>query len=309
MTKIEWADKTWSPVTGCSPVSEGCEHCWAERFSKRLAGRCGYPADDPFRVTLHPDRLEQPLKRKRPSRMFVCSMGDLFHEDVDEKYIAKVLAICDLARQHTYLILTKRPERMAALFNDEDFVFHVGWFQSQAGREFGLPRLSLDEIGPWPLKNVWLGVTVENQARADERIPILLQIPAAVRFVSVEPMLGPVDLTYWLNGAPEQNGYGEWIQTYPPLDWVICGGETGPGARPINYYWAESLREQCVEAGVPFFFKQWGEWIDPTQMDNGIEFPDWEKSHLWHGETGTVRVGKKAAGRLLDGREWNEYPG
>ena len=191
-TKIEWADSVWNPVTGCTPVSEGCERCFARRMANRLKGRYGYPKDDPFRVTLHPDKLEQPLRWKKPRQVFVPSMGDLFHEDVDEKYIAKVLAICDLAREHTYMILTKRPSRMASLFNDEDFQFHVGWFQSQVVREFGLPEPK--EIGSWPLKNVWLGVTAENQQRADERIPILLQIPAAKRFVSVEPMLELINI-------------------------------------------------------------------------------------------------------------------
>jgi protein gp37 len=312
-TRIEWADSVWNPVTGCTPISEACENCYAKRMSKRLAGRCGYSKDEPFKVTLHPDRLGQPLRWKKPRRIFVCSMGDLFHEDVDEKYIAKVLAICDLAREHTYMILTKRPSRMANLFNDEDFQFHVGWFQSQVARELGLPEPK--EIGPWPLKNVWLGVTAENQERADERIPILLQIPAAVRFVSVEPMLGVVDLVAALDAAigiegkveiPAVDGIDNW------LHWVICGGETGPGARPMHPDWVRNLRYQCQASGVPCFFKSWGEYCAPSQMPEQT-YRAWDIQHgtetCWqHDDPTPWRVGKKAAGRLLDGEEWNEVP-
>ena len=262
-TRIEWADTVWNPVTGCTPVSPGCAHCYARTMARRLAGRCGYPADEPFRVTLHPERLSEPLRWTKPRRVFVCSMGDLFHDDVDEKFIAKVWAIMDLARQHTFMVLTKRPERALKLLTDEDFQFHVGWFQSQAVREFGLPQPK--EIGPMPLRNCWAGVTAEDQQRANERIPILLQIPAAVRFVSVEPMLEAVDLS----SVPINYGegfFGDPFRPYPilrsgrnrtynTLDWVICGCETGPGARPMEVNWVRDLRDQCQEAGVPFFLK------------------------------------------------------
>lgn len=307
-TKIEWADSVWNPVTGCTPVSEGCERCFARRMANRLKGRYGYPKDDPFRVTLHPDKLEQPLRWKKPRQVFVPSMGDLFHEDVDEKYIAKVLAICDLAREHTYMILTKRPSRMASLFNDEDFQFHVGWFQSQVVREFGLPEPK--EIGSWPLKNVWLGVTAENQQRADERIPILLQIPAAKRFVSVEPMLELIniirscDVVLGDGNIPAVDGINRW------LHWIICGGETGPGARPVHPDWVRSLRDQCIAANVPFFFKSWGKFCYPDQMpDDTYRKVDAAHNLAGHGDYDKPwRVGKKAAGRLLDGEEWNEVP-
>lgn len=304
-TKIEWTDMVWNPTSGCSKVSEGCRNCYAERFARRLAGRCGYPADNPFQVTLHPERLEEPLRWKKHRRVFVNSMGDLFHKDVDEKFIAKVFAIMDLARQHTYCILTKRPERVALLLADEDFQFHVGWFQSQAVRELGLPEP--EQIGPWPLRNVWVGTSVENQQVADERIPSLLEIPAVVRFVSCEPLLGPVDLGKWIGdyfcsncgyrgfdvGPEDESGEftcpkcesDEWYFTQTewhggleqderkPIGWVICGTESGPGRRTTNTEWIRSLRDQCVAADVPFFLKQMdagGKLIKIPELDGRI---------------------------------------
>jgi len=227
MTHIEWADEVWSPVTGCTKISPGCKHCYAERMAKRLRGRFGYPKDEPFQVTLHPERLIGPKKWKKPRMVFVCSMGDLFHEDVPFDFIHQVFNVMADCRGigHTFLVLTKRPKRMLRFFKSED-------------------RLYI------PPKNVWLGVTAENQEQADKRIPILLQIPAKVRFVSVEPMLGPIDLLtdkyHWL----------EFDGIYPGLDWVICGGESGPVARPMNPDQARELRDQCKAAGVPFFMKQ-----------------------------------------------------
>jgi protein gp37 len=253
-------------------------------------------------------------------------MGDLFHEAVDEKFIAKVFAIMDLARQHIYCILTKRPGRAFQLLTDEDFQFHVGWFQSQVVREFGLPKP--EQVGPWPLRNVWLGVSVENQEAADERIPLLLQTPAAVRFISAEPLLGPVDLELYLpyHNHPlkdewHRNGYH--IRrlnigiTEGTLDWIICGGETGPGARPMHPDWARILRDQAVTAGIPFFFKSWGEWV--PYRDNGPLPPECSyvsyDGQIRPGDAEDLdtdacmgRVGKKRAGRLLDGRTWDEYP-
>jgi len=334
-SRIEWTDATWSPVTGCAPISEGCQNCYAKRMSKRIAGRCGYPADEPFRVTLHPERLEEPLKWKKPRRVFVCSMGDLFHEQVPDEYITKVWEIMNNASHHTFLVLTKRPQRM------KDFLARLGWYIHDRD---GYPMEAvLDEGGKYTLKNVWLGVTAENQQRTDERIPILLQIPAAVRFVSVEPMLGPVDLTNikfdrWttsnvLEGCGVKTGPGYVGQSIPnfhceKIDWVICGGETGPGARPIHPDWVRSLRDQCQDSGVPFFFKQWGTWKPVEQVEHGL-LPDDEhrsRSHMvidlkgedWTGAGGYKfaqpgwhfeRTGKKKkAGRLLDGEIWDEMP-
>lgn len=172
-TKIEWAQETWNPITGCTPVSEGCQHCYARRMATRLRGRCGYPADDPFRVTFHPDRLGQPLKWKKPRMIFVCSMGDLFHDlpppEGSWPIVDRILRVCNDCPQHIFLLLTKRIEHAWYYFRSP--VYNGNYSRSEL-------------LG----KNIWLGVTAENQQRADERIPILLQIPAAVRFVSVEPM-------------------------------------------------------------------------------------------------------------------------
>ena len=404
-TKIEWCDKTWSPVTGCSPVSEGCEHCWAERFSKRLAGRCGYPADEPFRVTLHPGRLDEPLRWRKPRRVFVCSMGDLFHPDVPDEFITKTWDIMWKAKQHTFLVLTKRPERMKQWITDNAYAGHFSWVKRERdpfspgdlihiddlwmrnmcgwatgnkcdcnnGYVCGYPpdedsdkcehgnRLcmsyncpvassdpsekvlkenglggqydidnegcSIDcdcmELHTRPrnafVPNVWLGVTAENQARADERIPILLQIPAAVRLVSVEPTLGPIEIDYYFPRYDYRPTYEYFRMAYgltndkpvlirPGVDWVICGGESGPGARPMRPSWARSLRDQCQESGVPFFFKSWGEWVSPSQMPGHV-YREIEDFGDGIGITDNPRkVGKQRAGRLLDGREWNEFP-
>lgn len=300
-TTIEWADKSWNPMSGCSKVSPGCAHCYAERMAKRLAGRCGYPADNPFQVTLHPERLEEPLRWQKPSRIFVCSMGDLFHPLVPWAFTLDVWRIMEKCPQHQFMVLTKRPERM---------------------------RLRVRDLVTWPnlpgiLPNVWLGVTAENQQMADERIPLLLATPAAKRFVSIEPMLGPVGLTRIqsnkhtvlnaLDGCGHYSGPGLSGQMLPSflcnkLDLVILGGETGPGARPMHPDWARRVRDDCIEAGVPFFLKQHGEYLHESQLVRPHELWMYEKArpHLFDGHDGAyIKVGKRAAGRLLDGREWN----
>lgn len=242
-TKIEWATHVWNPVTGCTPVSEGCENCYARRMAYRLRGRFGYPEDNPFRVTLHPGRVSslEPALRGTGKIIFVCSMGDLFHQDVPESFIREVLKLITATSQHTFLMLTKRPDRMRNVFE------------------------SYYATGAAIIRNLWLGVTAENQARADERIPILLQIPATVRFVSCEPLLGPVDLRRYMrplcrgdvrSGHLCRQCYDVYATNDTGIDWVIVGGETGPNARPMHPDWVRKLRDQCVEAGVPFFFKQ-----------------------------------------------------
>jgi protein gp37 len=221
-TKIEWCDETWNPITGCTPVSEGCEHCYAQRMAHRLAyiPKSGYSS---FGVQLWKNRLDIPMSWRKPRMIFVCSMGDIFHDDVWYDWIEAVFQTIANAGQHTYLFLTKRPENMRSFFrNCED------WRASE-----------------WP--HVWLGVTAENQQRADERIPILLDIPAALHFVSVEPMLGPVSISRWLP-SPEALDHR--------LDWVICGGETGQKARQCEPSWVRSLSDQCHNAGVPYFAKK-----------------------------------------------------
>jgi len=265
-SKIEWTDETWNPITGCTKISEGCKNCYAEKMAKRLAGRFGYPADDPFKVTFHPDKLNQPLKWKKPRRIFVTSMGDLFNPDVTFDFINKIYAIQNQASQHKYLWLTKRPEIMWE------------WVE-QWKMKTGQPKL-------W--SHTWLGVSVENQRAADERIPILLQIPAAVRFVSVEPMLGGVDLTsVGSNSHSFQRTnvlrgtiamFVQPVWTTQKIDWVICGCESGQNRRFTNWNWIENLKNQCVQANVPFFLKQ-----------------------IWNG----YRIVKMP---LLDGKVWNEYP-
>ena len=307
-SKIEWTERVWNPVTGCTKVSQGCKNCYAERMAKRLAGRCGYPADDPFRVTIHSDRLAQPLHWRKPSRVFVNSMSDLFHPDVPGGFIAAVFGIMAACPQHTFQVLTKRPARMKTWFEDLKSVGPANrCYPAETCRAHAMNK-TLDSVRSkltgydtrWPLPNVWLGVSAENQETADQRIPLLLQAPAAVRFVSCEPLLGPVDLA----GASGGNDYlgDHWDRNVGPgIDWVIAGGESGPGARPMHLDWARSLRDQCAAARVPFFFKQWGEWA-PI----GTSGPHGPRKY--DVESGCTRVGKTAARNHLDGRKHLEFP-
>lgn len=296
-TRIEWTEYSWNPITGCTPISEGCQNCYAQRMAKRLAGRCGYPADDPFRVTLHPDKLNEPLKWKKPRRVFVCSMSDLFHEDVPFEFIDYMFAVMGRSQQHTFLLLTKRPERMREYLQAGRYqeILHIAYKLNFRPEGLGKGIDNPNDMRWWP--NVWLGVTAENQQRADERIPILLQIPAAVRFVSVEPMLGPVDLSKWLGGTwycetcectvdPEFVPFSEihypcenYLDFIPGIDWVICGSESGPNHRKTKIEWIRDLREQCISANVPFFLKQMeinGRMVKMPELDGKIwdQFPE-----------------------------------
>ncbi len=228
---IEWTDATWNPVTGCTKVSPGCKNCYAERLSFRLQAMGNPRYRNGFRVTLHPDQLRLPLKWKEPRMIFVNSMSDLFHEAIPEEFIHRTFEVMTKAHWHIFQILTKRAQRMAEL----------------------APRL------PWP-QNVWQGVSVEN-ARYEWRIAYLQKVPSAIRFISVEPLIGPIP--------------------FLPLDavhWVIVGGESGPNHRPIDPEWVRQIRDRCLTAGIPFFFKQWG------------------------GHT------PKAGGRVLDGKIWEDMP-
>ena len=327
-TKIEWADYSWNVVTGCSPVSAGCDHCWAKRMANRQRGRNGYPADDPFRVTFHAERLQEPLRMKKPKRIAVCLMGDIFHEDVKEEWIDKVFSVMHWSKWHTFLLPTKRPERMAA------YLAHVKRSRRimQEARFLALGRGSklLNDLAvcQWPLPNVWSGTSVENQHTADERIPWLLKCPAAVRFLSMEPLLGPVNFDAWMGDEIEEaerlecgeRGCGLGMDG-KSIDWIIAGGESGPGARPMHPAWVRSIRDQCQSARVPFFFKQWGDWIpDSTGCGIGQKLWDGAPKHCGMNTFGSVAsddrfddvgfacVGKKASGRLLDGRKWYEMP-
>lgn len=250
-TKIQWTDVVWNPVTGCTKVSEGCRNCYAETIANRFWG------DRKFTdIQCHEDRLSQPLRWKKPRRVFVNSMSDLFHEDVPNAFIDKVFAVMALSTQHTFQILTKRPERMwkyCIFMGDERFSDR--WDAARNWLMSIQPRREIKTMGRYeyigimmayqkfPLPNAWLGVSIEDQKTADDRVPILLQTPAAVRFVSYEPALGSVDFTHDLC-ADES------------IDWIIMGGESGQHARPMNPDWARSVRDQCQEAGVPFFMKQ-----------------------------------------------------
>ncbi len=230
-SKIEWTDATWNPVTGCNKVSPGCKRCYAERLSKRLKATGMAKYRNGFAVTLHPDTLEIPLRWRKPRSIFVNSMSDLFHAEVPDEFIAQVFDVMTRAHWHRYQVLTKRPERV----------------------------VSLNSTLPWPAQ-IWQGVSVENADYA-HRIDLLRDTAAAVKFLSLEPLLGPL---------PDLDLTG--------IDWVIVGGESGPGARPMQPDWARDIRDQCIDAGVPFHFKQWG------------------------------GVFKKRNGRELDGRTWDEMP-
>ena len=236
-TAIEWTEVTWNPVTGCDKVSPGCQNCYALRLAERFRGTAGHPYEQGFDLRLWPERLEQPLHWTTPRTIFVNSMSDLFHEQVPARFIQRVFATMGKASRHRFQVMTKRHHRLVSLAPDL----------------------------PWP-PNVWMGVSIENQ-RWQERAEALKNTPAAVKFLSCEPLLGP--LTIDLQG----------------IDWVIVGGESGPGARLMKPKWATDIRDQCIAAGVPFFFKQWGEF-----------------------DSKGVRRGKKRAGRILDGQTWDEMP-
>lgn len=300
-TGIEWTDSTWNPVTGCTEVSPGCDHCYAKTFAERWRGTPGHYFERGFDVQLRPDKLEQPLHWRKPRRIFVNSMSDLFHDQVPDEYIAHVFAVMQSCAAHTFQLLTKRHGRMRSLLKRRDFWEAVTDFgehvmSQKPSREQHWPDTGL-RIGYLP--NVHLVVTAEDQQRALLRIPALLDTPAAVRGVSLEPLLGPIDLN-----VSSFIG-GNWLKG---LDWVIVGGESGPGARPMHPDWARSLRDQCTAAGVSFLFKQWGEWVAEDQSPEDIILPGKSTRHWGDDAPGVYKVGKKAAGRELDGRTWDEYP-
>ena len=306
-SKIEYVDETWNPVTGCTKVSPGCENCYAECMARRLAGRFGYPeAPRHFDVTLHPDRLDEPLRRKKPTRYLACSMGDLFHEDVPLEAIRGAWEIMARSRQHTFLVLTKRPTKMWS-FITEYLKFYV------------------------PPKHIWLGVTVESQDQM-WRVEELLKIPATKRWVSLEPMLGTVDMHKFLllrtitdfrvdevslmpTGNFELGGaVMESMRVESGLDWVVLGGETGPGARPCHPDWVRKVRDDCAAAEVPFFFKNWGGWHPAIWLTDDGDIAcikaEYDNSEDVFGDGEymlPVPHGQKS-GRLLDGRTWDEMP-
>jgi protein gp37 len=234
-TAIEWTDATWNPVTGCTKISAGCDHCYAERFSERFRGTPDHPFENGFDLTLRPTRLTQPLHWRQPRMIFVNSMSDLFHKEVPKEFIGRVFDTMERAHWHTFQVLTKRSSLMRSFLR---------------GR-YG--------AGPGP-RHIWLGVSVEDGSKKG-RIRHLQESPSGVRFLSIEPLIGPI-------GKLDLTG----------IDWVIVGGESGPGARPMKSAWVREVRDQCLEKRVALFFKQWG----------GLR--------------------PKSGGRDLDGRKWSQFP-
>ncbi|MCO5080917.1 MAG: phage Gp37/Gp68 family protein [Rhizobiaceae bacterium] len=360
-THIEWCDSTWQPITGCSVVSPGCTNCYAMRLAgtrlRHHPSRAGLTRDSNAgpvwtgEVRLNEQWLDQPLRWKRPRRIFVCAHGDLFAEGVPDEWIDQVFAVMALAPQHTFQVLTKRADRMRKYVEGAferrealgDLMGTVGgseregWYAPECDGRRGWVGMHL------PLPNVWLGVSAEDQKRANERIPHLLATPAAVRFVSAEPLLGPIDFMDipWPSDRPrfpEIDDISDGRSSLHPiagskLDWIIVGGESGPVARPMHPAWVCSIRDQCAAAGTAFFFKQWGAWLpwhhfmsayiadDPEQTrfstmewDDGrwrdVGRPQWcdEADGNIDGTQCVALVGKSRAGRLLDGIEHSAFP-
>ena len=358
-TKIEWTDETWNPITGCTLVSDGCANCYAARLaatrlkhhpSRKGLARLNKAGVAKFtgKVRFNAQWLTQPLKWKRPRMIFVCAHGDLFHEDVPDEWIDQVFAVMALCPQHIFQVLTKRPERMREYLTgnrwaDGHASERIGYQASELSEQYDISSMAPSALihGPtpdlpsvawprpdmWPLPNVWLGTSIEDQATADARIPALLDTPAAKRFISAEPLLEPVTFR-WAKWQPlSRSGTTNELDGLRKLDWVIVGGESGPNARPMHPDWARTLRDQCEEAEVPFFFKQWGAWV--VALDRDEQDPDWRADYSnkyadgdktrwlniaggcgFHGERFHVmrRAGKSAAGRLLDGVEHNAMP-
>jgi len=281
-TRIEWATEVWNPVTGCAKVSDGCRHCFAATFAARGMGHWkGRRFEE---VRLHMDRLNDPLKWHRPRRVFVNSMGDLFHRDVPSSFIGDVFSVMARAHWHRFIVLTKRPERMVAEYVD-------------IARDWMVRRLGA--LHRWPLSNVALGVSVEDQASADERVPLLLETPAACRLVSYEPALGPVDFSPWLRRAEPRGATGDWQHRQRGLDAIILGGESGPGARPCEVDWLRAGVRQCREAGAAAFVKQLGACpviADPPRT--GLPREQWPEREWPEGTCFGNRTGR----RELNGR-------
>ncbi|MCZ4340591.1 phage Gp37/Gp68 family protein [Sphingomonadaceae bacterium G21617-S1] len=355
-TPIEWTDATWNPITGCSVHSAGCTNCYAMKLAgtrlQHHESRKGLTVDTKAgpvwngEVRFNEAWLTEPLRWKRPRRIFVVAHGDLFHEAVPDAWIDRVFAVMALCPQHQFQVLTKRADRM------REYV--TAWHERvRANGELGLglpgkaddlltladlsnERLHIENVAAG-YRNIWLGVSVEDQRAANERIPDLLSTPAAVRWVSAEPLLGPLDLTDHCNGHYFQNFLtGERWHDAPEgqhgardhqggrLDWVVAGGESGPGARPMHPDWVRDLRDQCAAAGVPFLFKQWGGWTPGENVErrtgwvNGAHWFDnrwlFEEQNLAatdghiDDEPDLYLVGKKAAGRMLDGQLHDGFP-
>ncbi|MHC1701775.1 MAG: phage Gp37/Gp68 family protein [Humidesulfovibrio sp.] len=291
-----WWTESWNPIVGCTPISPACANCYAEKgHTKRhkayLAGKLqNMPCySTPFStVRFLPERLDAPLHWRKPQRIFVCNMGDLFHPDVPDTWLDRIFAVMALCPQHEFMVLTKRPGRMQEYLN----------FEYRRERIFKAADESDAFNLGWPFGNVRFGATVWDQPSIDEAAKHLLKMPTGARlFLSVEPMLGPVIIPADLLAR---------------LSWVICGGETGKNARPMHPDWPRSLRDQCVAAGVPFMFKQWGEWApwDFERTEGGFNKTNGRDHYKVdsYGRGEPKRLGKAKAGRVLDGRTWEEVP-
>jgi protein gp37 len=275
-TKIEWATKVWNPITGCSPISEGCQNCWAEKYAHRLQSNPKLKGKyaDGFKVTFHPEVLNEPTKWKIPQRIFVCSMGDIFHADVKWEWVWQVMQVIYDNPQHIFMLLTKRPLTMYNFF----------------------------DCAPRMPDNLWLGATIEHEKYLQERATILNLTRARVKFVSFEPALSRMDIYNYL--GPDK------------INWVIAGGETGFEARPVHPDWFRLVREQCQTAQIPFFFKGWGEWSPAEKFlhDSRSQFVAID-GRIQNEETKDItysalmtKIGKKKAGYKLDGKQYHELP-
>ena len=313
-SKIEWTDDTWNPVAGCTKIAVGCKNCYAERMAARLAkmaladkrrgrnpgGKAKYDEelrlDNTWneRVVCDATALGAPLGWRKPRTVFVCSMSDLFHPGVPFEFIDRVFAVMALTPQHHHLVLTKRPERAVEYMHQRDWSDAANYITDRFVRRLDGAAYLAGEIVP-PLPNVGFGVSISTQADADRDLPVLAQIPAAMRFISAEPLVARIERLY-LRG----------------IDWLIAGGESGPGARPMHPDSARSLRDQCVAGGVAFFFKGWGKWLPGSQATH-LTDEQLSRFKMTPVDSDSVRaysfrVPKKLAGRLLDGRTWNEMP-
>jgi protein gp37 len=299
-----WWDRSWNPVSGCTPVGPECDNCYARAMIERFKGCKGWP-ESPDTVTLWPERLDQPRHWRKSHRVFVCSMGDLFHQDVPDEFIERAFSVMEDCPQHTFMVLTKRAERMY------DFWWH---------RVFGA--------------HIWAGITGGTQETLTQRIHYLSGTLAPNVFISVGPMLGPISLSKactdsdeyftlekFVLGSTAMGNLDIWGGT-PGSVTVLCEGESGPNARPMHVDWVRALRDECVEHGVRFYFKQWGEWLPESHLvyvpwhvfegtgagitEDGqhVVFPKY-RIHKWGDGTVSWRVGRKNAGRSLDGRGWN----
>jgi len=334
-TKIEWTDATWNPITGCSVVSPGCTNCYAMKLAgtrlQHHPSRTGLTKDTKAgpvwtgEVRFNEQWLDEPLRWKRPRMIFVCAHGDLFAEGVPDEWIDKIFAVMALAPQHIFQVLTKRPERMREYLTGGRRGGHL-LVAAQLQFKFPIPSPA-----PWPhmpLPNVWLGVSVEDQKRADERIPILLNTPAAIRWISAEPLLGPLDLDK--DGAVNMDSGRSYLRSWGRndwysrgLDWIVAGGESGVGARPMHPHWVYALRDQCAIADVPFLFKQWGNWIIASEENGHTDRSMATNDAIWldidgrqakpscdgmSEPIGMFRVTKARAGRTLKGRMHDGFP-